>query len=192
MPMSLFEGVSDIRPGREITGLRDVRPLRVLADLHTHPVKGVLCLFLADFLETVLRTSPPDRLLTDYIYESVALLDSLRDATAIANFHIYFLYHLGRFIGIEPDEGSWHPGAIFDSQEGIFRTTVPLHPHYFEGKEADAVLLLSRMHPGNLRAFHFTRAERNTILDKILAYYTMHHAPVSSLSSLEVARTVLS
>lgn len=191
MPMSLFEGISDLRPGKEITGLRDVRPMAVFADLHAHPVKSVLCMFLADFLETVLRPSPPDKLLTDYICDSVAALDGLQNPTAIANFHLYFLFHLGRFIGIEPDESSWQPGSVFDTQEGIFRTTAPLHNRYLEGNAAYAVFLLSRMHPENLHTFRFTRNERNAILDNILAYYTLHHTPVSNLTSLEVARAIL-
>ena len=192
MPLSLFEGVADLRPDREIYPLREVRPLRVLAHIHAHPLKAVMSLFVADFLEWALRTSPPDQHLTDFLFESVALLDSLRDATAVANFHLYLLDHLGRFLGIEPDIGSRMADTdVFDMRDGVFRASAPMHSRYHAGSRARAVWLLSRMRPQTLAAFRFTRAERNDILDEILAYYSMHLSPVGALPSLAIVRDVM-
>lgn len=187
MPMRVFEAVAWTKPGRELARISDVKP--VPAPLSADPATGVVALFVSDFLGAALRQSGPDERMSDFIFASAAQLQSL-GGTALANFHLYFLAHLGRFLGIEPDMGTYARGAYFDMREGRFCAAAPLHRAALAPEQARLVEVLMRLSPRTLRLLRLSRAERNAILDAILEYYTIHYAPMRSLASLPVLRSL--
>ena len=187
MPLSVVECVADIKPGRDIHIMHEPRTVIPLTALRSSPVKSAIALFIAELLATVLRDGPPDELLYSYVTRSVAMLETL-PSRGIANFHIWFLYNLGRYLGIEPDSSEYRPGMVFDMIDGRFRFSPPLHRHYLSPTESAAVAALARMTPANMHLFRMTRTERNALLDEILKYYSLHHVGLSGLHSIDVLR----
>lgn len=192
MPLGVFEGVCDLRPGRDIHLLRDMRAdTAASAMLHASPAKAMIAIFLADVLDAVLRQSAPDPLLTDYLRGAIAALSAERDAAAMANFHIVVLFKLMYFAGIYPDMASWREGSVFDLRDGCFRSSLPLHGAVLTGEEVDTLRVLDRIGFGNAAMLRLTRAQRLRVLDKILEYYSIHLAPgLGSLRSLDVLRSL--
>ena len=187
MPMSIVECVADIKPGREVSLMSEPRALAPLMGLRTNPIKSSIALFLAEVLGVVLRDGPPDSTLYKYICSSIEVLDLL-PSNRSANFHVCFLWGLGRFIGIEPDTEEYRTGMVFDMQDGRFRMSAPLHPNYLDSERSQAVAAVSRMKYATMHLFKMSRAQRNELLDGILRYYSMHYAGLQSLRSLEVLR----
>lgn len=190
MPMSLFEGVADIRPGRDIFNLREVRPLHVSVELSMHPAKSVVSLFLAEVLERLLREAQPDPYLSAFIFDSVVCLDGMRRAAGIANFPLVFLYRLGHFAGIEPDVATWSEGAYFDPVSAVFTRTMPSSGEALSPEQAVWVRTLSRLTYASASRLHIPRAVRREILAGVLRYYTLHHTPLSDLKSLPVVSEI--
>lgn len=190
MPFSVFECVGHIRPGRDVIKVSDVRPFGSGNASATDPVKNVVAMFLGDFLYAVLRESQPDVNLTDFIFDSVGVLGDV-SGTALANFHLFFLYRLSGFLGIAPDAGSYTRGRFFDMSEGVFTSSPPMSKGAVDPARAKVVWLLSRLGPGDLGKLRINRKVRNEILDRMLDYYSMHHTSLSSMSSLQILRTVL-
>lgn len=191
MPMGRFECVADIRPGRDIHSIRDVKAvvLPPVAD----PLRSTIALFVADMLSTLLKEPMSDPLLFDFIDDSLRRLGENRkgmmlEGTALLNFHICFLIRLTRFLGIEPDWPTYLPGAVLDFADGIFRPFPPSHRNFLPPGESEAASLLGRMNFRNLGHFRMTRFERNTILDRILLYYQTHFPSVGEPSSLSILR----
>lgn len=183
MPLATICAEVDLRPGRDIYNIRELRPASIAPCISADPAKSMTAIFLADFLETSLRDHQPDPVMTAFITDSITLLDRLPDKIAL-NFHIFFLLRMTRFIGIEPD---WtESGGIFDLREGVFRLTPPLHDDFLDEASTAALRTLSRMNPRNLGRFRLTRSQRASILNRILLYYTLHHRPVLSLPSLAI------
>lgn len=187
MPLALVECVADIRPGREVMIMHEPRAEEPLTSLRTNPVKSSLVMFIAEVLGVVLRDGPPDELSYAYIHNAVKLLDRLPTGS-VANFHLMFLYGLGRFLGIEPDVSGYRQGMVFDMLDGRFRLSAPMHRHYLDPVQSGAVVALSRMNPANMHLFKMTRHERNQLLDGILQYYSLHYTGLQSLRSLDVLR----
>lgn len=187
MPMRVFEAVAWVKPGRELARITDLKPLP--APLAADPAVGAVALFVSDFLCSALRQTGPDELMSDFIFASAARLHALT-GTALANFHLYFLAHLGRFLGIEPDMGTYAPGAYFDMREGRFCLAAPLHRSVLSPAQARMVALLMRLSPRSLRLLRLSRAERNAILDATLEYYSIHYTPMRSLASLPILRSL--
>lgn len=193
MPLGLFEVVADERPGREIFGTRDLRALPGSpAAASPGPAKAMLCLFLADFLDRLLRTSAPDPLLSDFLFESLRALGQASRPAAIANFHIVFLFRLSRFLGIGPDmslpAGARPAAMIFDMREGRFRTSIPAHPLFYAGEDSAAAKLLSRMSYSNMHRVRMERSQRARLLDAVIEYYGIHLSTPGVIQSLEVLR----
>lgn len=186
-PLGLIETELDIRPTRNIQSIKDVRPISCSTQISADPVKNISALFIADLLETCLRNNEPDKLMTDFIIDSIASLDCMSH-TAALNFIPYFMLRFTHFLGIEPD---WsEPGDIFDLQEGQFRDSIPLHSDYLIGTNVRALRQLARINHRNLGRYRFTRSERTIILNRLLTYYSIHHRPVNTLPSFAILSTL--
>ncbi|MDE6277809.1 MAG: DNA repair protein RecO C-terminal domain-containing protein [Muribaculaceae bacterium] len=193
MPLAMFEGVAQLRPAQDILQLRDLRPSPgspVAAA--PGPARTMLHLFLAEVLDHLLRESAPEPLLADYLFSSLRILGSLSHPTALANYHIVFLFRLARFLGVAPDmtvpAGSRPEQLIFDLRDARFRHSLPSHPLFYSGPEAKAVAILDIMNFQNMHRFHFSRDERSRILDAILEYYRIHLLPPGDLRSPDILR----
>jgi len=186
MPLGLFEGEVDMRPGRDLLSIRDVRPVSVLAELACNPAKAVVAMFLSEVLERILREAAPDRLLSEYIFDAVKVLDSLTTGVGVANFPLVFLYKLGVFLGIEPDPCSWQEGSVFDMSGGCWRKSVPMQGRWLDTAEARTAYLLCRLDFSTASRLGLPRALRRAALERILEYYTLHYTSLTDLKSLSV------
>ncbi len=108
----------------------------------------------------------------------------------VANFHICFLLHLGRLLGIEPDVSTYAPGMVIDLRDGIWRGSMPLHGEWLSPEESAAAVGMLRMTYSNMASFRLTREQRSRALDLVLRYYSLHVAPLSHIRSLEILRSM--
>lgn len=190
MPLSLFAGEIDVRPGRDIHSIRDVQPLAVAADTMTDPAKSVVALFLAEVLERLLRIPAADEALTAFIFDAVGRLNGLTRQSAVANFPIIFLCRLGTYLGIAPDAAEWRAGSWLDLAEGIYRATPPTAGPYLDPAQSTIAAMLGRLNFDNGSRLRLSRPLRREILDRILQYYTLHHSRLDNLNSLAVVKDI--
>ena len=191
MPMSSFECVASVLPGRELYHVKDVRSDNGALDSGGvcigDPVRSAVGFFLADFLGTVLREPMADEPLFAGVREVARRLVSR--AGGQANIHIAALVTLMVPLGIEPDVSTWRRGRFLDMREGRFMVSPPSgHNDYLTQEESLAAYRLSRMTLDNTRFYRFSRAERNDILSGLLRYYTLHGYRVEHLASVDILR----
>lgn len=188
MPLGMFEGIGHFKPGEDICRMSDVRLTPGAAPVQS-AVGSVVAMFLADFLATVLRDTPPDPAMSDFLFSEIGSMSSLPEA-ALANFHLMIIYRMGHFLGIEPDLSDYAPGRWFDMREARFTAAPPLHRQALDPDRARIVALLSRLRRRNLARVRLSRADRNTLLDHMLDYYALHHTSLSTLASLPIVREI--
>ena len=103
-PLSMVEFSVELLPnGGKLPRPSDVRTYYNYIDLPVSPIKSTLALFLAEFLSAALREEKENTPLYRYIESSLQWLDLADSPASIANFHLAFLMHLSRFIGIYPN-----------------------------------------------------------------------------------------
>lgn len=190
MPLGIVECASDVRPGREILPMRQVAQSVPLAELHADPVKQMMALFLAEVLTAVLQGGGADEGMYDFLEMVIRILDNA-DARQTANFHLCFLYGLGRRLGIEPDVSTYVDGSLLDMEDGTWRLSAPLHRNFLDPESSALAWRLSRMTFANMGRFRFNRMERNAILDGMLEYFSIHYVSMRRLRSLDILRTLL-
>lgn len=186
MPLSTIEFEAKIMPGRDLHTFRDARPLTTLSSIYSEPSKNAIAMFISELLSRSIQESEENHPLFNFIATSIQLLDTLE--SGIANFHIWFLYNLGAFLGIQPDIETYREGYWFDMVNGTFSRECPTHQHRLSPKDAPAIVLLSRMTSRNLHHFRFSRTQRGEILDIALAYYRLHNSMVGNLRSPEILK----
>lgn len=188
LPLSIVEFEARIIAGRELYSFKDCRCMVPLAGIYADPAKNAIAMFISELLSRCIQESERNNPLFDYITASVRLLDALD--RGIANFHICFLYHLGPFLGIQPDTATYHDGYWFDMENGVFTPSHPMHSHVLAPREATVMKLLSRMTFANLHLFRFNRTQRNEILDIALNYYQLHNSTIGAMKSPDVLRQI--
>lgn len=184
MPLSLVEIVADITGKRDIYSLRETRALVSLPSLMSDPVKNAVALFITELLSHVIVEQESNGPLFAFICRSVCALDAAERGAS--NFHICFLWNLGRYLGVEPDMSTYEPGAYFDLQEGCFRISRPLAGEYLGPDDSAVLYQISRMNYANMHVFKFSRGDRQRMVGLTLKYFRLHHSSVGLLRSLDV------
>ena len=186
MPLSLVELEAGVRPGRDLSMLREVRRSYPLATVYSDPVKNAIALFISELLAHVIQEPEGNDPLFRDIEQAVRLLEQMPGQ--VANFHICFLYHLGAHLGIQPNLESYRKGYWFDMTEGIFVPAAVRGHMHLKPDEAQVIHLLSRMTFSNMGVFRFSREQRNRVLDLIISYYRLHTAAIGTLRSPDILK----
>ena len=186
MPLSLVELEAAVRPGRDLSMLRELRRSYPLATLYSDPVKNAIALFISELLAHVIQEPEGNEPMFRYIEQSVQLLEQLPGQ--VANFHICFLYHLGAHLGIQPNLESYASGYWFDMTEGTFVPVAARGHAMLQPQEAQVIHLLSRMTFSNMGVFRFSREQRNRVLDVIISYCRLHNAAIGTLRSPDILK----
>ncbi len=184
-PLSMVEFQADIRPGStRLPRPADVQQCYNYIDLPFSPLKSSLAIFIAEFLSAALREEKDNALLYAYLQSSFQWLDMTDNPLAIANFHLVFIMHLSRFIGIYPNTDDAH--GYFDLLAGTYSPFMPHHSHFLKPEEARYLPVLFRMNYSTMHLFRFTRAARMRILTVLNSYYRLHVPSFPELKSLDV------
>ena len=186
--LSQIEFQAEVRPTVAMPRLREVRLYYSYQHLPLSPVKSTIALFLAEFLSAALREEKQNEPLYRYIESSLQWFDEARFPTAIANFHLVFLMHLSRFIGIYPNLED--PTRFFDLQGGTYQPACPSHAYYIKEVEALTIPLLFRMNYSTAHLFRLSASQRRRILDVLNTYYRLHLPNFPQLKSMEVLHEV--
>jgi DNA repair protein RecO (recombination protein O) len=184
-PLAMVEFGADLRPNAgKLPRPFDVRTYYNYCDLPFSPIKSTVALFLSEFLSAALREEKENLPLYYYIESSLQWLDLAESPASLANFHLAFLMHLSRFIGIYPNFE--HPDRYFDLMAGSYCDRQPPHAHFLQRQEAQNLPTLFRMDYPTMHLFRFSRHERMRILQVLNTYYRLHVPNFPELKSLEV------
>lgn len=190
LPMAMFEGSADVRPGREIISMRDFLPMPgSLAVAVPEVPRLMVATFLAEVLDSLLRRSAPDKSLSDFLFASAQALAAI-PAEDVPNFHLVFLARFTRPAGIMPDLGGCSRMAVFDMRDACYRSSAPMHSDYIEAGPARLVRTLVMADYGNMGHIKLTRQQRREALGHILAYLSIHMGALPPLRSLDVLHSL--
>lgn len=195
--MAVVSADVNIRPGKELYTLRQVNPLRIWHGIYGNPVKSSLIYFLSEFCNRLVRQYPADEKLWLFLMQSLETLETL-PTKKTGNFHIAFLTRLLPIAGIEPSPEGWREGDRFDMLSGEMIGSDPmvsLHvnqvkslPNILDKEESRYVPLLMRINFNNMCRFRLTPEQRYRILNRLLAYYSIHLPLGGEFKTLPVLR----
>lgn len=188
-PLYLLDIELYYRAGHDIQRLKNIRNANPYTTIPFDIRKSSQVFFLAEILYKCLREEEPNPELFNFIYHSLTFLD-LSEA-GISNFHIWFLFKLTRFLGINPSQDNSLIGNFFDMQSALFVSHEPIHSQY---TDKQATILFSRLFDvdlSTLQTLDYSHSERKIVLEKLLEFYKIHFDNLGEIKTLGVLKEVL-
>ena len=188
-PLHLVDMVAYHKPAGNIQRISELRQIPVFHTIPYDMVKSSLVMFLNEVLYKSIKQQSSDQILFEYIYHSIELLDRMVHGTA--NFHLYFLLRLTRFLGFFPDKSGSSSAEFFDLKSGIYTDQQPSHAFILEGTYTKCWTTLINSRFEDLNQIEISASQRKTLIEKLLDYYSLHIDNFGEIRSHRILEEVL-
>lgn len=189
-PLHLLDMIVYHKPSGNIQRISELRNDPVFESIPYDVVKSSLAIFLNEVLYRSIRLHSADERMFEFLYRSIEVLDHLK--TGLANYHLWFLLQVTRYLGFYPESRSASGSRYFDLKDGIFTKSLPLHVHVMQGSIVNHFLSLLSCNTEALGHVKMSPSERKELLTKILEYYHLHVDNMGEIRSHLVLEEVLS
>ncbi|MHB1177769.1 MAG: DNA repair protein RecO [Daejeonella sp.] len=189
-PLHLLDMIVYHKASGNIQRVSELRQQPVFQSIPYDIAKSSITMFLNEVLYKSLRQHEADEVLFEFLFHAVEILDSLNQG--LANFHLYFLLRLSRFLGFYPDTTLAATAAYFDLGNGNYAKMQPSHALIVEPPFTVLWTRLLNANFDNLQMLKISSHERKVLLQKILLYYKLHIEGLGEIRSHEVLEEVLS
>ena len=184
--MSLVEMVSERKNKENFNYIKEIKTLATNYSGVFDIAKSSICMFLNEVLYKLLSDAGEDKSLFDFLFSS---LQQFLTQKFTPDFHLRFLIALTRELGSSPDN-NYADGMIFNIETSRFI-------HDISAKKEEQTLGFYFKHLLEQDLFPINQTTtiphifRNSLLDMILNYYTLHITDLSQIKSHEILKTVL-
>lgn len=168
-PLMQLEIIANHRNKGSMESIKEARVSFPYQSMHRDISKNALTLFLAEMLGNSIYEEEQNTALFNFIEAAMQWLDTHDN---IANFHLFFLLELTKYLGFYPESENSHL-PYFDLLEGEFTNQPGLNPHLSESK-----LLHFKAFLGiNFDAIHTVKLgknDRQELLQSLVMYFELH------------------
>ncbi len=181
-PLTILDMLFYYKSKHNLHRLKELSSSMPYATIPYQTDKSCIAMFVAEILYRTLHEEESNPGLFNFLINMFQLLDL--NNKGIANFHLLFLLHYSKFLGIFPS------GLL---KEDSFRGKEEADIKIFCNLPADAQLSLKQLiHWPDVRLEKITinNKTRILILDRLIQYYNMHMDNILKLKSLSVLREV--
>jgi DNA repair protein RecO (recombination protein O) len=152
-------------------------------------IKSSVAMFVNEVLHRSLQETHHDMELYEFIESSLLILD-LNEASC-ANFHLYFMLQLSRYLGFYPQGIYTNSSSIFDLQEGRFAQSEPIHIHYLDAEHSQVLYLLLTTKYDSIQLIHITKNQRKHLLNSLIVFYQLHISSFKEIKSQAILQEVI-
>ncbi len=183
LPLQLVELSFNSKLNKDIQQLTESNLLYIFDEVSKDFNKLTVAQFLNEVMIKCIKEQHPNEELFDFITSSYKWFNESK--TDYNNFHICFLFELSKYLGFEPHNNFDSQNNYFDTREGKFTSFSLSFPLGFDKVQSQNFL---KIFDANLLGKPLGRAERNELLECLLAYYKMHVAGFNDLRSYAVLK----
>ena len=187
--LSILEIISKSSSNSGMPTITESKHLHLLIGLRSDAIKNALSFLLAETLSKCIQEETANLPLYQFIENNVLLLD--QDQKPHANFHLYFISHLTKYLGIAPIS-TRNDKAFFDLKEGHFTSEMPDHPLHLNTEESEFFQDFMFSSWEQVKYIKLSGAKRSLLLTQLLKYYQYHLPGFELPKSLEVLNEVFS
>jgi DNA repair protein RecO (recombination protein O) len=188
-PMTLVELVSNSKPNQDLHFLSEIGVEMPYMSIPFHVQKNAVVLFVSELLVKTIHEQETNRPLFGFLHQSMEWLD-LRQGK-LADFPLYFMLELSKFLGFYPKPGNKPDWPAFDLLNGSFTSDVPLHTYYVTQPVSQLLAQLCLCPLDETDKLSLSNEQRRNLLSIIIDYYRLHVPGFKGLKSHEVLRVVM-
>ena len=184
-PLTQLEIVANHRNKGTLETLREAKVSYHYQTLYADMAKNAMTLFLAELLGNSIREEERNEDLFQFLEASLQWLDIHKE---VANFHLYFMLSLTRYLGFYPDVYQIDK-PYFDLMEGEFTATESLNPML----KGENIYFLKSFLGINIDAIHtikMKKTNRQDLLKSLILYFELHLQGFRKPRSLSVLNEV--
>lgn len=189
-PLSLVEISVYYKEGKGLQSLKAIKAETLFQSVPFNIHKSSIAFFLAEVLSKVIKEEESNNDLFEFIYHAIQYFDI--DEENYNNFHLIFLLHLTKYLGIFPHGLNDENNSFFDLQDGTFKILKANHVHVCSKEES---LVLRNILQSSFNAqnnLNISTLDRKNLLSSIIEYYSLHLCNLRSLKSRDILIEVLS
>lgn len=170
-PLQLLDMVVHRKANTNLQRIAEVQLAPSFVSIPYDMAKSTVVMFINEVLYKVLKHQDADAPLFQFAFNAISWLDSVERMPA--DFHLYFLMRMTRFLGFQPDRREVGSN-YFDLKDGLFLKSMPSHPLVLAEPYVSLFNQLCTSTIEELSDIRMSREQRNVLLDKILEYYRLH------------------
>lgn len=184
-PLTQLEIVANHKDKGTLEYMREAKLLQPYQSLHTQILKSTVVMFLSEVLRNAVKEEEPNEPLFQFLETSLSWFD-MHDNTA--NFHLFFLLKLTKYLGFYPDE-SFSDEPVFNLIDGTFQATETNNECVYDENVGILKQLLGTDFDG-LSAVKLNQTSRSRFLQMLLNYYEIHLQGFKKPKSLTVLNEI--
>lgn len=188
--LNLLDAEIEHKHNRQLQKLRNFVLSPMYDEIPFKTEKSAIALFLAEVLNKSIREEESNYFLFDFLKAQLIALDHI--SIGAANFHLYFLVKLTRFLGFVPQNNYSESLNVFHLRSGKFSSEG--HTEHFILTVEESYLLhqLLTTDLTVLAEIRISRSLRRSFLEKWINYYQLHLEGFGEINSLKVLNELFS
>ena len=180
-PLSILDVEVNHQPTLQLQRIDDVQPAYIAHQLSLDIRKRSIAIFIAEVLYNTLRHPMTDEQLFDFLVIAIESLDQCEHPN---NFHLSFLVRLSQFLGFFPNLDSG--GEWLDLRSGEKQYGLPIHPDVLTIEQTRILESIVASEDIAAADVLLSREQRNSMVDRLILYYSLHVAGFYNPKSLDV------
>jgi len=181
-PLTLLETEIYYKANREVHRLKELSCPFHYTSIPFSIAKSTISLFLAEIIWLTLREEEANEGLFDFLYHAFQLLDSKDEG--VANFHLLFLIHYSRYLGIFP--------ADLESGTDISRFADLKVFRNLPGETGRIFMEMMKTSLAQAEKISLNKAHRLVLLNALVKYYEEHLEGMGKIKSMAVLKEIFS
>ncbi|MBE9469260.1 MAG: DNA repair protein RecO [Bacteroidetes bacterium] len=177
-----------IKNTRQLQRIKEIKNIYPFKTIPYNISKCTIAQFIAEILYKSLQPEDINENLFNFLFQSIQLFDE--EIQGAANFHLFLLVHLTKFLGFFPSGHYSDEATFFDLLEGRFVMLPPIHKKFINKQNSivfDEILNLSF---DKLYKIQISNNIRAQLLSSIIEYYQLHILFFKEIKSLQVFKSV--
>jgi DNA repair protein RecO (recombination protein O) len=185
LPLSLITAELVLKQNKEIHQLTETSCYYVSQGFADSMNKLSIAQFLNEILIKALKEQTANTHLFDFIETCIKFLIDTQEN--YINLHLYFLLELSKYLGFEPQNNFSASECFFDMREGRFSSLSLAFPLGLSKQDSVIFREFLRL---NVLQTKLNNAQRQNILETLLAYYSLHLPGFNEIKSVEVLKAL--
>ncbi len=176
------------KTSRDLQQIREAQLVVPMAGLTSDPVKSTMALFLAEILYRTLKEEEANPELFAFLENALKYFELATEG--VANFHLYLMIHLTRYLGFFPVDNHQKESDWFDLRAGQFTTLPPEAPYRLDPSISALLARFLRSNLGETIAIKINRHQRTDLLAGLLDFYKTHLSGMGEIRSYQVLKDI--
>jgi len=181
-PLTLLEAEIYYKSNREVHRLKELSCPFHYTSIPFSITKRTISLFLAEILWLTLREEESNEGLFNFLFHAFQLLDSKDEG--VANFHLLFLIHYSRYLGIFPPGLESSPDISRFADMKVFRN--------LPGETGRTFMEMMKTSLAQAEIISLNKAGRLILLDALVKYFEEHLEGMGRIKSVAVLKELFS